>query len=538
MAILDNIKRMIDIPRWQQMAPMAAHVAGTSLCTDKRNDGSAFPIIYHLVSATVFNFYIGDNNGSPYFVVSPGLSGFGAGSATIFCPSMGPRGSIGAGCSNVKIVTTTAITSIPQNLWAINAQVGQRIRIIGLANGIIEERFVVSNTGGTTPTIYLNEALSFVPVVGDLYELLSGRIYMLGTTAGATQFRYYDMGTSSMVSAGNTALLIATDSSMQCLDEQYVPFDRKPGEGFLVGAGTYDTAGVATTKNCLIATATAAGTITGQAAAGDAGVIANEYRNFQIRIVEDTVAPTAIGQRRTIASHTGPGASPVYTLGSNWAVQPSANAKFVIENPNVILLFTVAAGTTTYTYNYTPATINNGTNTIASGAFSTTYFGARGTVVAAGTFSLPSWSHEPTTNLDGTRLTRHSYVYSFRGGVVTLDMLDIAGGVTGLWTNALPYQGIGTAFGTGSGGRIAPVDQGGEWGYIILNNTNQIFRFNIKYWTLNPWVALPAQAGTAAVGERIEILPYMKLPGCTDKLSLIYVQGHLATTLYRSEAIV
>ena len=56
----------------------------------------------------------------------------------------------------------------------------------------------------------------------------------------------------------------------------------------------------------------------------------NEYRNFQIRIVEDTVNPTAVGQRRNITSHTA-GASPVYTVPA-WTVTPSANANFVIEN--------------------------------------------------------------------------------------------------------------------------------------------------------------------------------------------------------------
>ncbi len=532
MGILDAIKIGIDFPRWQQMAPITIHAAGTSLCTDKRNDATALPILFHLVSATVFNYFSPYSNGYA-FSMSPGLSAFGAGSATIFCPSMGPRGSIGAGCSTTKLVTTTVITSVPSNAWALTDSFGLRIRVVGLTSGIIEERYVIGNTSGTTPSVYLNQPLSFTPAVGDLYELLSGRVYMLGTTAGATQFRYYDLATLAMVSAGNTTLTIATDSSMQCLDEQYVPYDRKPGEGFLIGAGTYDAVG--TSKGCLTATATAAGTLTGEALAGDFGVIANEYRNFQIRIVEDIVTPAAVGQRRTIASHTA-GPSPVYTLGSNWATTPTATAKYVIENPNVIILFTVAAGTSTYTYNYTPATINNGTNTIASGAFSATYFGVRGTVVAAGTFSLPSWSHQPTTNADGTRLTRHSYIYSFRGGATTLDMLDIAGGVTGAWTNALVYQSQGTSFSTGSGGRMAPVDQGGQWGYIILNNSNLVYRFNVKYLTMQSWALLPTQAGTAAVGERIEIVTYQNAAG-TDKMGLVFVQSHLATALYRSDVI-
>lgn len=49
---------------------------------------------------------------------------------------------------------------------------------------------------------------------------------------------------------------------------------------------------------------TSAGSGTHSAFAGDSLVQANEYRNFQIRIVQDLVNPTAVGQRRVIASHT------------------------------------------------------------------------------------------------------------------------------------------------------------------------------------------------------------------------------------------
>lgn len=538
MAILDKIKYGIDLPIWRQTSPMPIHAAGVSLCSDKRNDISAYNAVFQLQSAAALNVYYAPPNA--YGVVAnTGLSAFGAGSTCEFAPSLSYVGSISTGCTTTKITTSTN-----NGTWALNGMVlgegiGFRIRIIGSSaggSGKIEERFVVANTSGATPTIYLNEALSFTPDSGDTYEIMAGRVYCLGTTAGATQFRYYRIGIGDMVSAANTTLTIATESSMIALDELYVPYDRKGGEGFMVGAGTYDISGTMTTKNCLTATSSASGTLTGQSSAGDAGVLLNEYRNYQIRIVEDTAIPTAVNQRRIIASHTA-GASPVYTLGSAWSVTPSTTAKYVIENPNIIILFTVAAGTTIYTYNPTAYTINNGTASINTNTWSTTYIGARGTVIAAGAFTFPSWGHQPATQTDGARLSRHSYIYSFRGNSTTLDLLDISGAAAGSWTNGITYNTQITNFTTGTGAAYANLDQGGRWGYIVNGATNLMSRFDVKNRTLYPWVALPAQAGTAAVGNRVAVTPYMTKTG-TDKVSTVFVQSHTSTAMYRSEVII
>lgn len=86
----------------------------------------------------------------------------------------------------------------------------------------------------------------------------------------------------------------------------------------------------------------------------------------------------------------------------------------MIENPNVIL-FQNAVQAGMLTYNYNQRTINNGTNNIAANTWSSTYFNAtHAAVVAVGTMAFPCYSHQPLTNADGTRLTRHSYNYFFR----------------------------------------------------------------------------------------------------------------------------
>jgi hypothetical protein len=321
----------------------------------------------------------------------------------------------------------------------------------------------------------------------------------------------------------NLPATIGTDSSLMVLDEQYVPYNNSPGDGMIKGAFNYDTGVVQ--RFALTATATAAGTLTGQATLGDAVVVANEYRNFQIRIVEDTTNVTAVGQRRIIASHTA-GPSPVYTLGTNWTVTPSATAKYVIELPNLILLRS-SATTTVYTYNYTDATINNGTNNIVANAWSTAYFGAAPAANAAGGMWAPSWGIEPDQN----RYGRQSFCYFFRGGAATLDVLDIAGAITGTWTGAIVYDGSpGALPATGSGGCYSPFDNEGRMFYMVLyvaSQISQMYRFDVENRVLSAFTPTDfLQTGTAVVGNRVAC--YCAIDG-TDTYDTVFLQSHLST---------
>jgi hypothetical protein len=321
----------------------------------------------------------------------------------------------------------------------------------------------------------------------------------------------------------NLPATIGTDSSLMVLDEQYVPYDNSPGDGMIKGAYNYDTGVVS--RYALTATATAAGTLTGQATLGDAVVLANEYRNFQIRIVEDTTNTTAVGQRRIIASHTA-GPSPVYTLGTNWTVTPSSTAKYVIELPNLCLLRSTA-NTTVYTYNYTDATINNGTNNITANAWSTTYFGAAPAANAAGGMWAPSWGIQP----DANRYARQSFCYFFRGGAATLDVLDIAASITGTWTGAITYDGSpGALPSTGSGGCYSPYDNEGRMFYMnlyVASQISQMYRFDVQNRVLSTFTPTDfLQTGTAALGNRVAC--YCALDG-TDTYDTVFLQSHLST---------
>jgi hypothetical protein len=347
---------------------------------------------------------------------------------------------------------------------------------------------------------------------------------MLGAgTIAATSFRSFELSTNLFANGGTTNLpTIGTDSTMVTLDEQYTPYDCEPGEGFIKGTFQYDLN--LNSRFALAATATAAGTLTGQATGGDATVVANEYRNFQIRIVQDLTNPTAVNQRRIITSHTA-GASPVYTLGSNWAVTPSSTAKYVIEYPNLILLRT-SANTTVYTYNYNPDTITNGTNSITANTWSTTYFGVGPANAGAGCLLMPSFGIRPDTQKNA----RHSFIYFIRGsGVSTIDLLDISSATAGTWAGGIVYDG-GVSFTTGSCGSYAPYENEGRFFYLnsyVTGVINQIQRFDTQNRVMAPFTATDwIQSGTATTGNRMS--SFCAFDG-NDKYDVILLTSHLST---------
>jgi hypothetical protein len=530
----NTFKKVIDTLVWRQVPPMPnAHAAAVAVCSDLRNDISRNPFVYQLVSAAILNRYNIVTKGAA-FAVNPGLGGtFGAGAASAFVPSFGLVGTIAAGATTTSVTLTTALpTAVGVNMLANrggSGEYGFKLRIIDNGaggSGKTVERYITGNTASTTPVITVLSAFGFTPVSGSRYEIVAGRVMMLSAgTLAATSWRSFEVATNTLASMTQTNLpaTIATDSSLMVLDEQYVPFNNSPGDGMVKGAYNYDTGVVS--RYALTATATGASSLTGQATLGDAVVLANEYRNFQIRIVEDTTNVTAVGQRRIIASHTA-GPSAVYTLGTAWTVTPSATAKFVIELPNLCLLRS-SATTTVYTYNYTDATINNGTNSIAANAWSTTYFAVAPAANAAGGMWAPSFGIEPDQN----RYGRQSFCYFFRGGAATLDVLDIAGGTTGDWTGAIVYDGSpGALPATGSGGCYSPFDNEGRMFYMnlyVASQISQMYRFDVENRVLSVFTPTDfLQSGGAALGNRVAC--YCAIDG-TDTYDTVFLQSHLST---------
>jgi hypothetical protein len=411
--------------------------AGAAVSQDYRNRDYASPLYFVQVTSGSLGFYNTKNDAWATSIISMGMAGtYGAGATSTFCPSLSPTGTIATGATTSSFTLTTALTASVRDNQLVNRGDGKGfiVRVLGNgagSSGKIEERRVIGNTSGTTPTIYLDKPLSFTPVSGDRYEFLSGSVVFLNNgVLAANQFRRYDILTNSFSSLSTTNLVAnvqATHNQLISMDEQYVPSDRNVGEGYVVGAATYDTAGD-WVKICLTATATSATSITGQMSGGDVLVKNNYFRNFQIRIVEDTSAPTAVGQRRLITANTGN----VYTVAT-WTVTPSATCKFVIENCTDNLIGFIGGSTTIYNYkitNYCGGTAN----TWDAG----TTWGARSLAMGSGGITWAQFG----VPYDPNGVIKPCQIYSIRT-TTNYDLFDITGSATATWTGSLAPLNLG-----------------------------------------------------------------------------------------------
>lgn len=482
MTDFSKLKPGLDISFFRPMYPaINAHSAGAAMVGDPRGGGYADPYLYQLASNTVFNRYIPSRGMPGVSLASPALAGtFGAGACAIVHATQGPRGVLASGSTSTKINLSTALpAAVGLNQLANRGdEVGYWVRVIDNAaggSGKTEEKRILANTTGTTPTLRLESALTFTPVTGATYEILSGRVFLLGaSTLAAGIWKYYDIATNSFsanLATTNLPATISTDTCMFAMSESNVPNTRSPGEGFYGN---------------LTATAMAAGTLTGHAAGGDSAVQANHRRNYQIRIVTDATNPTAAGQRRRISSHTA-GPSPVYTLASNWTVTPSSTATYVIEQDDDKILMWGSATVNTHTYNITANT------------WDTTTFSAKGGASSSGTMAFGMYGIVPDADFN----SRDSMIAVARGGgSATIDVLDIAGGTNGSWDNSAVLGGNVPAFVSGSCGIYDPNTNNGRYAYINFAG-QRIDRLDLANRVYEPYAFLPSAQGTFAVGQRM-----------------------------------
>jgi len=503
-----GIKQTLDLPVWEPLGIIFTGAgastsagAGVNMTCDLRLSQYRYQNIWYLAGTTVALQHNCRTNGW-LTLASPALAGtFGAGASSVFAPSHGPRGTLAAGGTTT---TMTLATALPNSASVTHNQLkGFRIRIIGSVgggSGKTEERTIVSNSAGTTPTITLDSALSFTPVAGSAFEMLSGRVYFMSAgTVAAGIIKAFDIATSTYnttaLATTNLPATIGTDSAFVSMDELHTPITGVGGATVNGEVGGF--------FGTLTATASGATSLTGQAASGDASVLANEYRNFQIRIVEDTATPTAVGQRRRITSHTA-GVSPVYTVPT-WTVTPSATAKFVIENNNDIILWTTA-NTTTYRYEWVGNT------------WDTTTYAARPAASGAG---VCAW-HPFNRTIDTAKNVRHSFIYSTRGSnSVAIDLFDIAGAATGSWTGDIPYDNKGfTVWSTGGSAVYDPVSNKTYSMPVSVNNVPpKMYVFDNETQSLMSFADVPQVSGGPNVGEKLALSIYVD---GNDRKSFVY----------------
>jgi len=502
-----GFKPGITLPEWRPLAivPFGFSWNANPMAGDLRNNEDRHPTQFLVMSSNIFEYNI-KNDGWRQGIAHAMGGSVSTASACVFAPSQGPNGTLAAGATTTTVVLNTALpAAVGVNQLANRGDgIGFKIRIIGNSaggSGLTEEKYIVANSGGTTPTIELDSALTFTPAVGDRYEILSGRLFIL-TTQAANGWKYYDVACNVMSAALSLVNLptINTDTTLISLDELHVPSTRAPGEGYFGN---------------LTATASGAASLTGQAAGGDAGVLANEYRNFQIRIVNDAATPTAAGQRRRITSHTA-GASPVYTVAA-WAVQPSATATYVIENDTDKIICWTGGQQSTYNYNITANT------------WDTTTWATRGVAIG---FGCPA-VHAFGITLDTGKNARYSHIFAWRGGGTnTLDLLDIAGAATGLWSTAIVYNNP-TLLNIGFAGCYAPATQDGRYFYLNLGYSTYaqyLYRFDVRNRVMESWVFLPYSSGvTGSTTTGTRLASTVFVDGAT-KVSLINMISNQAAT--------
>lgn len=509
-----GIKQKLDLPSWQptnliysQAGAIQPGAAGSTLADDKRASQYKRNNIYFLNSSSTFFKYNTIQNGwLP--LASPALVGtFGIGAISVFMPSAGPRGAIASGATTT---TLTLSTALPATVGA-NQLVGQRIRVIGNTaggSGKIEIKVITANTAGTTPLITLDSALTFTPALNATYEILAGRVFLMSaSTVAAGIWKSFDESTTSYsgnLATTNLPATVGTGSAIVGMDELYTPITGPSGVAINGEEGGY--------YGLLTATASAAGTLTGHATGGDSGVVINQWRNFQIRIIEDTTTPTAVGQRRKITSHTA-GASPVYTLASSWTVTPSANAKYYIENNNDILFWT-GTNTATYSYDWVGNTWSN------------TAYAAQPAANAAGTIAFQAFG---STRAPGV-------IYKFRGGATsTLDIFDITAAATGTWTAAVPYDNQGAAtFNTSAGHAYSVLDNKALITPVSIANVPvQMYTFEPDAMSMKPYSQCQQVSSTVADGDRVAIDIFVD---GTDKKAMFYLlpcsQSYMLRSLF------
>jgi hypothetical protein len=445
MTTVVNLKRLLDRKQWEMcnFAP-ASTTTGSFTATSNLWDQYS----YYVTSTSTAYVYDPFEDGW-MSLPSPVLVGtYGAGSCGCFHP-WGPQSTATAG------TTTTMTTSLNLQRSLKN----YTVRFIAGPNAGTEAT-IKTNTTGANSVITFTAPLGTAVTSASQFILITGRIYvMCATTATATgAFRWYDLATNTWTSGSITNL-----------------------------PGSWGTDGR------LVATASASPTdflVSGTATSGTSNTLVNSSKtwftnNFANQMIRIT-GGTGAGQFRTISSNTGT----TITVSVAWTTAPDSTSTYQIEgNADSIYLMGNNA-VTAYRYS-----ISGNSWTVLS---PTT---ARGGSAVAGCsthwvnkVTNSDWSDE--ANALGNGFLNGRYIYSFRGGAVTLDRYDIA---LNNWENAIVYTPANDSPNGGTGWSYTD-----NYIYMMQNSpAGRVIKYNIYEQRMEPCNQLWFAQGTTVTGDRL-----------------------------------
>jgi hypothetical protein len=166
------------------------------------------------------------------------------------------------------------------------------------------------------------------------------------------------------------------------------------------------------------------------------------------------------------------------------------------------------------------------TYSISGNSWSTSTFGASGSAVGAGVVFEQCFG----IVRDTTHLRRHSHLFCIRGGAsAAIDILDIANGANGTWSNAVTYGYSNQTFTTGTTAAYDPVTLGGKYWHICVNGTSHMARFNMLTQVMEAGTYLRYPQGTAVTGQKLAM--NFMLDGAT-KLGLLFQKIQSGTQFF------
>ena len=478
MATTNGNRKILDLKRWEQLAPAPAATSGGAFIASSRHFRQQQLLLTSSTAAWLYN----PSEDGWVALPSPALGGaFGPGNA-------GVAGSFSTGTTvGASSLTATggSTTTIVTNQTLARSIAGYSVHILSGPNAGVTLP-ILSNTIGSNATITVAaQASAFT--ASTVYRLCTPVWYVVGAgTLGSGSFKKYDFATNTWTTLVQTGLpaSLGTDGKLvgtpSWLNTDYKAF----------ATGTATSGGASTLTNSAKSWTT------------------NQWTNYQVRIVSGTGA----GQIRTVASNTGT----VITTSAAWTTQPDATSVYSIEGNDDFLYFIGNNAVGMYRYSISGNTWSTISPTAARA-------GSPGTGMSA------HWVHSKS-NTDWTAenaIINGRRIYSFRGSAGTvLDYYDIA---LNTWVSAITYAPATETFTTGT--KYTYIN---DKLYIQKEITNRWFAFDFADLAMDGWTTMPVTQAGAVIGDTAFDVTFYD--GATE-IHYVYMLMNASTLMYRQMVI-